>query len=290
MSDPPLPADVLDHVTDHLHDKPETLKQCCLVSKSWIPRTRKHLFADIEFYTTEDLQSWKETFPDPSTSPARYAKNLSVGCPEVVTTADAEVGGWITGFSRVVSLEVGIPRLDSRLPSSLVPFYGFSPALKSLNVGFTAVPLPQIFDLILSFPLLEDLTVMTSHNTSTADGSGSDWLPTTIQTSTPPMLTGSLMLYMLGGIELAVRRLLSLPGGIHFWKLGLPWVYDEDPLSITGLVEGCAHTLESLQVGEFTGTSIWHLFLHQWLTSASRCAEVSFDRPLQGDGARRHGV
>jgi hypothetical protein len=260
MSDPPLPADVLDHVTDHLHDKPKTLKQCCLVSKSWIPRTRKHLFADIGFCTAENLQSWKETFPDPSTSPARYAKNLFVGCPEVVTTADAEVGGWITGFSRVISLRVGAPRLDG-LPSSLVPFYGFSPALKSLYVGFIIVPLPQIFDLILSSPLLEDLTVVTSHGTSMPDGSGSDW----VQPSTPPMLTGSLELYILGGIELAVRRLLSLPGGIHFRKLGLPSVYDEDPLAITGLVEGCAHTLESLQISEFTCTSIWHLFLHRCL-------------------------
>jgi hypothetical protein len=268
MSELPLPADVLDYVTDHLHDKPETLKRCCLVSKSWIPRARKHLFADIMFYTAENLQSWKETFPDLSTSPTRYAKNLFVGCPEVVTAADAEAGGWITGFSCVASLKVGTPRLGTGPPSSLVPFHRFSPALKSLDVGFTVVPLPQIFDLILSFPLLEDLTVMTSHDTSMADGSGSDWLLTTIQPSTPPLLTGSLELYLHGGMELAIRRLLSLPGGIHFRKLGWPWVCEEDPLAITGLVEGCAHTLESLNIAELSGASIRHLLPNQWLTSA----------------------
>jgi hypothetical protein len=38
-----LPAEMLDHVVDHLYDTEDALRNCCLVSKSWIPRTRKHL-------------------------------------------------------------------------------------------------------------------------------------------------------------------------------------------------------------------------------------------------------
>jgi hypothetical protein len=56
---------MLDNVIDCLHDTRDALKNCCLVSKSWIPRTRKHLFATIAFTTTKRLQSWEETFPDP---------------------------------------------------------------------------------------------------------------------------------------------------------------------------------------------------------------------------------
>jgi hypothetical protein len=254
-----LPAEMLDHVADHLHDKPETLKQCCLVSKSWIPRTRKHLFADIKFYTAEKLQSWKATFPDSSTSPARYTKNLFVGCPEVVTAADAEGGGWITCFCCVVSLRLSTPMLGTGPPSSLVPFHGFSPALKSLNVGFTVVPLPQIFNLVLSFPLLEDLTVVVSHDLTIDDGDGSDWLLTTAQPSNPPMFTGSLELLLNGGMESAACKFLSLPSGIHFRKLSLPWVCEEDRLVIMALVEGCAHTLESLNITDILGASSQHL-------------------------------
>ncbi|KAF9645264.1 hypothetical protein BDM02DRAFT_3073690, partial [Thelephora ganbajun] len=44
-----LPPEILDYIVDLLHDEPETLKQCCLVSKSWVSRTRKHLFANVEF-------------------------------------------------------------------------------------------------------------------------------------------------------------------------------------------------------------------------------------------------
>jgi hypothetical protein len=57
MSNPDLPPEILDYIIDLLHDEPETLKRCCLVSKSWVPRTRKHLFADIGFQTEEHLKS-----------------------------------------------------------------------------------------------------------------------------------------------------------------------------------------------------------------------------------------
>ncbi|KAF9642569.1 hypothetical protein BDM02DRAFT_3078319, partial [Thelephora ganbajun] len=53
-----LPPEIFDYIVDFLHDTPETLKQCCLVSKSWVPRTRKYLFADIEFFTESDLEAW----------------------------------------------------------------------------------------------------------------------------------------------------------------------------------------------------------------------------------------
>ena len=132
MSDPHLPPELLDHIVDHLHDTQDALRNCCLVSKSWIPRTRKHLFADIAFHTTESLQSWKAAFPNPSTSPAHYAKTLFIGSSEVVTVADADAGNWIRGFYRVVHLVVDgravYPDPDEPI-ISLVLFHGLSVGL-----------------------------------------------------------------------------------------------------------------------------------------------------------------
>jgi hypothetical protein len=59
MSDPHLPPELSDYIVDLLHDQPETLKWCCLVSKSWVPRTRRHLFGDIAFRYIPDLEAWK---------------------------------------------------------------------------------------------------------------------------------------------------------------------------------------------------------------------------------------
>ena len=138
MANPHLPAQTLDNIVDHLHDTEHALKDCCLVSKSWIPRTRKHLFADIRFFFPARLQSWKKTFPDPSTSPAYYTKTLIIACPHVVTDVDAEAGGWIRGFSRVVDFQI-TSCWGSAM--SFSPFHGFSPVIKSLRVLFPAANL-----------------------------------------------------------------------------------------------------------------------------------------------------
>jgi hypothetical protein len=208
MSDLRLPAEILDYVD--LHDTQDALRNCCLVSKSWVQCTRKHLFADIRFYP-KSLQSWKETFPDPSTSPARYAKKLLIVHPQVVTAADAEPGGWISGFSRVVHFKVASPTHDlSKL--SFAPFHGFSPVIKSPSVIISAFPASWIFNLILSFPLLEDLSLFV-HDNRPGEGSGVDGMPI-IQPK--PTRTYRFSRSPRVGKGPFTCRLLSLPGGVRF--------------------------------------------------------------------------
>ena len=138
MPTPRLPPELLDHIADLLRDSEKELKNCCLVSKSWVPRTRRHLFVKIRFNTEITLRSWRETFPDPSTSPAYYTKTLAIECiPVGITAEDAEPGGWIGGFSGVVHLEVGDREHAKEVPiGSLLLFHGVSPAVKSLRVDF----------------------------------------------------------------------------------------------------------------------------------------------------------
>ena len=263
MSDPHLPAEMLDHIVDHLHNTQDALRNCCLVSKSWIPRTRTHLFADIRFRTSENLRSWKRSFPDPSTSPARYAKALFVGSFRVVAAGDAEVGGWIGGFSRVERLVIGGGNHNERT-ISLVPFHGFSPILKSLRMAVPALPSSRIFNLIHSFPLLEDLAVIIREPPAgNGDGSGEDGTPTATQPSSPPVFTGSLELYLSRGMEPFTRQLVSLPGGIHFRKLIVTLVREGDLLTTMTLVRACARTLESLDIFKSYCTSIHHLRPHR---------------------------
>ena len=254
MSSSQLPAEMLDHVVDHLHGAQDALKNCCLVSKSWIPRTRKHLFANIAL-NVGSLQSWKKKFPDPSTSPACYTKRLFIHRPRLVI---AEAGSLIRNFSRVECLEVVSQGLLPYRPSPLIPFHGLSPVVKSLRLTFPVLPPPWIFSFILSFPVIEHLTVII-RGRSDDNGDYSDWLPTATQPLISPMFTRSLELYLKGGMEPFISQLLSVPGGIHFRKLTLTWFREEDLLTTTSLVEGCSHTLESLRItGEPLGTCVWH--------------------------------
>ena len=262
MSRPRVPAELQDHIVDLLHDKKDALESCCLISKSWVSRTRKHLFADITFRTPENVWSWKTTFSNPSVSPARYARSLLVRCPRAVTAADAEEGGWISTFSYVERFAVDIEGQDDY--KRLVAFHGFSPAIKSLQlVTFFVPPPPHIFNLILSFPLLEDLSVTAWDHDLVVVDDDLDGKPAKIQSSSPPVLTGSLELSMSCEMHHIVPRLFSLSNGLRFRKLDVSWVHDDDILSTGELVGMCSSTLESLSINNsFEGMSDLYSCLH----------------------------
>jgi hypothetical protein len=156
------------------------------------------------------------------------------------------VGGWIRTFHNLVHLDLQrFCRLRER--ASLTPFYGLSPTLRSLRLTFTS---SEVLDLICSFPLLEDLALI-----SLRHGSNPRKIP-----PTSPKLTGSLSLSDIGEIRPVVRRLLNLPDGLHFAKITVASL-DADTTPTTDLVLRCSDTLESLRVidyfrGAFPSTSM----------------------------------
>ena len=246
MPNPPLPLELQDYIVDLLHDTRDALKSCCLVSKSWVPRTRKYLFARVSIHTPARLQSWKDTFPDPSRSPASHAKYLIVE-PQDVTTADGGEGGWISTFSRVVHFRVDV-RGDSRSPITLAPFHGFSSFVETLHITFPAIPLSHIFDLILSFPLLRSIAVIT-YGKSIESAEVFDDRSLALLRPRPlnlPAFTGILELSLGMGMGPIASRLLSLSGCLRFRKLRLVLHYQNDILLTKALVESCSATLESL--------------------------------------------
>ena len=234
-----LLPDIFDIIVDDLCDDPPTLEACCLVSKSWIPRTRKHLFAHIEFGATEPpIQVWKKAFPDPSNSPAHYTRSLSIRDIPVIIAPDMGEGGWIRTFHSVVHLCLECHGWEAH-PDSIIPFHGLSSTLRSLHLTAAFI---DVFDLVCSFPLLEDLALVMFGSEVEIDGWDAP--------STSPKLTGSLDLRMIRGIGCTIRRLLDLPGGLHFTKITVLCPYNDLEL-ITDLLSRCSDTLESLTVFNF---------------------------------------
>ena len=246
MSTPRLLPELLDYIVDSLRNEPADLKSCCLVSKSWIPRTRTHLFAQVAF-SDKRLQSWKNLFPDPSTSPACYTKTLLIRLPLPVTSADAKEGGWIPTFSRVTFFGVDDPLWHGdKRAASLALFHGFSPTLKSLHVTCGVFQPSRILYLVHSFPLLKNLA-FASRAIDTLASNFDERLITT-QSPTPSRFTGSLKLSLEGGMDPFAHHLLSSPGSIHFRRLDLQWCRENDVSSTGVLVEECCSTLESLRI------------------------------------------
>jgi len=253
MSSPHLPQEILDHIIDFLHNEPETLKQCCLVSKLWIPRARKHLFGRVRFTSANDLESWKKTFPDPSNSPSYYTHTLVIGRTRAIMEADSRVGGLVQTFPRIVQLRLGGVGTDNspntlgnleKIP--LAPFHNFASTLKSLHVGGIHLPCPQTFSLIRLFPLLEDLSLSGSNKLLGGDHGYDPHEPQTIVPPTSPPFTGTLYLQIFRGVGDMVRYLLDLPKSLHFRRLSLSWDHVGDLRWMTELVARCADTLEYL--------------------------------------------
>ena len=281
MSNPDLPAELLDHTVDLLQDDTDALKSCCLVSKSWISRARRHLFADVKLNSPVRLEAWKNAFPNPSTSPACYAKTLRIRFLVEVPVTDAQEGGWIPTFSRVEHLEVG----TGSMTTPLVLFHGFSPKMKSLRVSTISLPFSRIFNLIFSFPFLEDLSIDALYGSGPEDDL-QDQLATTRPSSLPPF-TGSLNLFIFGGSYRIASQLLALPGGLRFRELRLN-LTNESVSSSIALVEECSSTLESLEINcHVRGMSVPQPHSHRWLNSA--CSS-GFNRSIKSHEAQKCSI
>ena len=238
-----LPPEILDLILDHLHDESTTLKTCSTLSKSWVSRARAHIFADVEFCPiSSPIESWTRVFPDPSNSPAHYTRSLSVGTYSLYTRS-VEAHPWISSFRRVTKLAVNTIRHGDDTQISFSQLRGFSPVLKRFLLIYSSVPPSEIFDLVCSFPSLEDLALISLAENEPEGG----W---TIP-STSPKLTGELVLRMGSGIRFDVLRLLDLPGGLHFSTISITSPI-RDAESIADLVSRCSNTLESLGISYYS--------------------------------------
>ena len=244
----PLPPEILDLIIDDLHDQQAALLVCCTVSKSWIPRARRHIFSRLEFWEGE-FEYWMKDFPDPSNSPAHYIQSLMIFGTQLISAATADVGRpWIRAFCNIVHLHVDTRNLqpDDDGPLTFAPLHGLSPTLRSLHLRPASPQHSEVFALLCSFPLLEDFTFNTILYPNRAD----EWKPPL----SSPRLTGSLELSVVNdGIGSIIHQLLDLPSGLNFRKIALKWICDEDLKAMTDLVSGCSGSIESLDVTDSPG-------------------------------------
>ncbi|KAI0713900.1 hypothetical protein C8Q76DRAFT_591966, partial [Earliella scabrosa] len=54
---PPIPIEVAEQIIDQLVDDRSSLRSCALVCDGWLPRSRAHLFREIEITALQQLYS-----------------------------------------------------------------------------------------------------------------------------------------------------------------------------------------------------------------------------------------
>jgi len=211
------------------------LKAFSLVSKSWAAQSQKHIFSTVTFSRDQDIESWRNAFPDPANTLAHHARTLIIDNPKEFP-ADL-----FSSFCNVTSLSLHV-RPTEASPISFTRLHGFAPYLKSLEMKFSFLRPSDILNLVYSFPRLDYLSL-----------AGLSITPEAKATPSKPLnFSGSLGLIMLRGIGLMTDHLSSLPGGVHFRKLALTWNNDRDSSSAMALITACAPTLENLHLRDYT--------------------------------------
>ena len=242
--DPRIPSEILDEILNHLiadsSSRDDSLRSCSLVSKSWVPSCRRHLFHTIIF-SSGNIAKWLKTFPVPQESPAHYVKNLRFplgghyGAPEKFSKHTP----WFTNVERMTLT------MNTTSSSSRTSFPGRLPqSVMSLTIkaGGSGVDLTQMRDIMVHLPNLNDLMlsgpfVARSKSNKRLPGSGT-------------ILRGRFggELQIRNGCdtnEYIVNMLLEVPTGLHFTKI---YIYADCPclLPAVRLAEACCKTLVNL--------------------------------------------
>ena len=241
MAGPKLPLEILDLIVDHLHVEPATLKACCLVSKSLVPRTRSHLFARVELDFLSILK-WMRFFPDPSTSPVHHTRIFILRHFPILDYDASEAANalaCIHSFRYITRLKIDTSPWGDDDQTSLAPLHGLSPSLQTLSLRYELLPLSEILNLVCSFPALEDLTLNNGYFDRDANGWDTP--------STSPKPTRSLVL---NNQHLPITHaLLCLPNGLPS-KITLFRPIEDAELTME-VVSKCSDPLESLNIKYF---------------------------------------
>ena len=240
-----LPLEILDYIVDLLCGERGALEECCLVSKSLIPRARKYLFSEIRIKDCRKLQGWSRTCPDSPNSPAHHTRSLAIRCAEALTIEDGKEGSWIRSFTNVVFLRVRRGISGKSTPdSSFVPLHSLS-SVKSLRLymSFTKIRTSEIIRLLCVLPLLEDLDI--EQQNEAIDNIAE--CKARFQHQPLPPLTGTLVLQR-GCLAHIARLLSALPTGLRFRKILWKNQFKEDFQEVMALMEKCWDTLECIHL------------------------------------------
>ena len=228
---PRIPQEIIGEILDYLAADLRSLRSCALVSKSWLPSCRRHLFHAI-FFTSETAK-WFETLQEPEESPARHVRDLRFsirgydGAPEKFF----EYIPWFTNVEKVTLLGHG-----SFQPLWIPWLWKLPQSVTSLTINAGVVAVAQIRDIIVQLPNLDDLSL--SGSVVAVDRRRLVGIGTALR----GRFGGQLRLLKGHADKDVMDMLLEIPTGLHFTDVQICGTR-ECLLSTVRLAEACCKTI-----------------------------------------------
>ena len=155
-----LPPEPLDDIADFLHNSRNTLNNCCLVPNRAFHVLKSTFLQMSNSSTCTTLNHGNPLFSAPPPPLRVTPKPCSLGGPGQLRPLMQKRSIESNRFSCCTSGDAPQRCDPGESASRLPPSHGFSSAVKSLHLTYLSPPLAPILDLIHSFPLLEDLCVL----------------------------------------------------------------------------------------------------------------------------------
>ena len=239
------PPELIDAVIDQLHGDTDALRACALTSTSWLPASRYHLFNTLSLEDEVSILRWTWTFSTPSDIPS-HVKNLHLGCVSLLDDNNSNATLDLSTFTHLKSLSIGgsdvTPRYrhlsgNSLQRVTLLP----SASLRTLSLSFPVLPISDVFSVVRHFTHLDNL-----HLRCFAVLPSFDTVDT--KTDASPPFRGALTIVSHLDHRPLVTNLLAFPGGIHFSRLSLAVLRDDELPHLRELVDACSHAITSLHI------------------------------------------
>jgi hypothetical protein len=143
ISNPPIPQELTEGIIDLLHDDIHALGTLALVSKSWLPRSRFHLFEELRI-SQADIDSFLVVLDSPNVTICPYVRCITFTAADVLD--DSPETPWMYGaIRRLTALKAVTSIIFERLKWESGGGDDGGPAAK-LKINFPGVTELQVID------------------------------------------------------------------------------------------------------------------------------------------------
>lgn len=164
-----FPQEVIDGMIDwvgvtSVGQRDPHLRSCSLVARSWVQRSRRHLFHSIELASTSDISNWIENIRPGVSGVSRYVRELWMGCNWDQWSQRFPSAEHLRSFTHVKELRLTYWRGGQATKEEVEEaFGGFGSSVRSLSVSLPRGDSSSFLHLLSLFPHLDDLSIWTSY-------------------------------------------------------------------------------------------------------------------------------
>lgn len=165
---PTFPQEVTDDLIDWIAissagQRDPHLRSCSLVARSWVQRSRRHLFHSVELASASDINNWIGNVRPGVGGVSGYVRKLWMNCHWDQWSQRFPSVEHLRSFTHVEELRLTYWRGGQATEEEVeTAFGGFGSSVRSLSVSLPRGDASPFFHLLSLFPHLDDLSIWTS--------------------------------------------------------------------------------------------------------------------------------